>query len=468
MAFAQLDQAKEMMAQAGAQPGVPEANTKMVVAYLDFIKEYIPQLDSLSLKVTPEPDMLGLSLKLAARPDSELARLLVRDPAMKQGYRLAGFLNSPAAVKLIAKTNKPLFTKLNTVFVEMFTQAMGGTLSETQIRNWKAMMADSVDNMGHEAAIAFSFAPAMPPVAIKEVIYVTNPKAVLDRMNMSMQLANDIYKSMGIDATLAVQPEGQLYKGVQIHALKFDMKAPPEAGEAEKMMVESMLSSAFNFKFAAADSFMLVAGGPDADRDLRQLIDQALSGRDAAATGDIRTAMVVIPDASSTDFVASVNVIRLVSGVGTMMSAMPIPGGQLFGAMFSELNVPTKSCLAIASIGAKLQENMTAGGGESRMVTGPGAAEPGEMTFDFGEMDKPGNTVTLKITGVEDDATEDAITDKLQTMTDGNHSMSWFKMGGVLTVELSPVKDVEAFVRRIDFGTVTKVEERTISVEVSK
>ena len=492
MAFAQLDQVKEMMAQAGTQPGVPEANTKMVVAYLDFIKQYATQLDSLSLNITPEPDTLQLSLKLAAKPNTELAGLLVRDPAMKPGYLLAGFLNSPSAINFVAKTNKPLFTKLNTVMIDMFTQAMGDTLTPAQIRNWEAMMTDSADNMGQEVAIAFSFAPAMPPIAIKEVIHVPDPKAALDQVNMGLQMANDMYKSMGLDATLAAEPE-QLYKGVQIHALRFDMKAPPEATEEEKLMFESMFGSGFNFKFAAAGSFMLVAGGPDVDRDLRQLIDQALSGTVPSPIGDIRAAMIAIPNADSTDFVASVNAIRLLSGMGAMMSVMPIPGGQMMGQMFSGLDVPTKSCLAlagkidngaatlqialpkqhlleIAAIAAKLQGTMASGATGPGMLTGPGEGGDTEgFTMDFGNLDSPENSVTIKIMGIADDATQDAITDKLKTMTDGGgHSMSSMKMGGVLTVELSPVKDVEAFARKIDFGKVTGVEGKTVTVQVNK
>jgi hypothetical protein len=46
--------------------------------------------------------------------------------------------------------------------------------------------------------------------------------------------------------------------------------------------------------------------------------------------------------------------------------------------------------------------------------------------------------------------------------------MSLMKMGGVLTVELSPVKDVEAFARKIDFGKVTEVKDRTVTVQVNK
>ncbi len=51
-------------------------------------------------------------------------------------------------------------------------------------------------------------------------------------------------------------------------------------------------------------------------------------------------------------------------------------------------------------------------------------------------------------------------------MTDGSsHSMSSYHTGDVYTVNISPVTDVDAFAQKIDFGKVTKVEERTVYVD---
>lgn len=79
----------------------------------------------------------------------------------------------------------------------------------------------------------------------------------------------------------------------------------------------------------------------------------------------------------------------------------------------------------------------------------------------------PEETVTLKITGVPGQVERDEIKETLKTMTDGSgHSMSSSYAGGTMNVELAPVSDVQAFADRIDFGTVTSVEGRTVNVAV--
>ncbi len=89
------------------------------------------------------------------------------------------------------------------------------------------------------------------------------------------------------------------------------------------------------------------------------------------------------------------------------------------------------------------------------------------FTFDLGDTENAADSITIKITGIPDDAAEDAITDKLLEMMDVG-SMDWTTVDDVLTVEITPVKDVEAFARKIDFGKVTEVKDKTITVQVAK
>lgn len=77
----------------------------------------------------------------------------------------------------------------------------------------------------------------------------------------------------------------------------------------------------------------------------------------------------------------------------------------------------------------------------------------------------PATTVTIELTGISDDADRDTVQETLKEMTDGNsHSMRTFSTGNSLTVHLSPVSDVDAFVNAIDFGEVTDVNGRTVKV----
>lgn len=78
----------------------------------------------------------------------------------------------------------------------------------------------------------------------------------------------------------------------------------------------------------------------------------------------------------------------------------------------------------------------------------------------------PAKTVTVEITGVNDNEDRDDIQETLKGMTEGSgHAMSSSSSGDKMTVKLSPVGDVQAFSQKINFGKVTEVDGRTVKVE---
>lgn len=78
----------------------------------------------------------------------------------------------------------------------------------------------------------------------------------------------------------------------------------------------------------------------------------------------------------------------------------------------------------------------------------------------------PEQTVTIKVTGVQGEAQKEKILEELKGLTDtGAHTMTSYMTGGELTVQLAPVADPEAFSKKITFGSVTAVEDRTVKVK---
>ena len=77
----------------------------------------------------------------------------------------------------------------------------------------------------------------------------------------------------------------------------------------------------------------------------------------------------------------------------------------------------------------------------------------------------PATTVTIEISGINDDDDCEEVQETLMGMADGSsHSMTTFRSGDKMTINLSPVGDVRAFSRKINFGEVTEVEGRTVKV----
>jgi hypothetical protein len=77
----------------------------------------------------------------------------------------------------------------------------------------------------------------------------------------------------------------------------------------------------------------------------------------------------------------------------------------------------------------------------------------------------PAKMVTIEVTGATTDADRRRIQDAVKKWVDGSsHMMTTMHSGQSFSIDLSPVTDVDAFAKKIDFGEVTKVDGRKISV----
>ena len=77
----------------------------------------------------------------------------------------------------------------------------------------------------------------------------------------------------------------------------------------------------------------------------------------------------------------------------------------------------------------------------------------------------PATSVTVVVSGIESEESRQAVKSTLEDMTDGSgHMMSTSIRGSTMTTTVSPVSDVDSFLKKIDFGTVTNVDGRNIDV----
>ena len=78
----------------------------------------------------------------------------------------------------------------------------------------------------------------------------------------------------------------------------------------------------------------------------------------------------------------------------------------------------------------------------------------------------PAVTVTVEISGISAESDREDVKESLEGMTDGSsYSTNSSHSGSKMTISLSPVSDVDAFVKKINFGTVTEVKGRTVKVD---
>jgi hypothetical protein len=79
----------------------------------------------------------------------------------------------------------------------------------------------------------------------------------------------------------------------------------------------------------------------------------------------------------------------------------------------------------------------------------------------------PAKTVTVKIHGLTDDDDRDLVEEQLDSLLDdeGTHLKTIVSVGDEVTMELSPVTDVQRFAQAIDFAKVNSVNGRTVDLQ---
>jgi len=312
----QLEEVKQTLTEMPEQPGMTMEPEKIIKMYVDFYKLFTEQAKSVTLNLTPSPEVLRLAITLAANPDTDLAGFLVKNPKAENNFTLTGYLDQPAAVNALAKVNKATFPAMNLRFMELFMDIASDSFGPEKRQKWTKAITDSCDATGDEMAITFSFAPGTPPFALKEIIQLRDEQKYRDAMKQTLEMINDFYKSMGMPMTFTFEENTSQYNGVAIDTARIKFNTPQDADDPGTQMVKAMYGDALEYKMAITNKFLLLEIGPDAETKLKALIDKVKTSTPGQPTNDITVALAAIPNAAKTDFIASVNILRLISGVG--------------------------------------------------------------------------------------------------------------------------------------------------------
>lgn len=358
-AFEELDNAMEEMEKAQRQvqtdPNCPqiaglstemlETQQAMMKMYVTMLRDMAEQTRFMSITANISPDVLSFDFTLSATPDSELAGILTRDKPFDPDFKLAGYLDNSDAIQQVIRINKPMLAILNDAMFDMMGDSFSDALSEEEFDLWKKTASASTDAMGGEMAISFSYAKGMPPMRLTEIIVVDDPEAFAEMMTIGIENADKLYKAMGAPMSLELNRATDSHNGVSIDTMTITLDLPDDDPGTE--MIKAMYGDIFEIKMATVDNLLLVTMGQEAQGDIVSLIDKVKAGP-AGPGGDLKVAFETVTDAGNANAVASINVIRLASGLGDMLQGMPMIG-QMVSAFLDKLNVPTQSCLAMSA-----------------------------------------------------------------------------------------------------------------------
>jgi len=343
-AFTEAEQGPMGMGCAPGQPPMENFGEIMKV-YLDMIKAFLQQGKYASISVKPEPSVLRIKETLAAKPDTEMAKLLTADPTLPKENKLVAQLGDGAAITVAAKVDKASMEKLSKLGMSFMKAAGTNDPNATdEMAKWERLCTDSVDSMGQVLAFSLKANPgAKPPFAVEYIVEIKDKEKYDKVFNESTQLMKtggfaQMYKNMGIETSFDVERGVGEYNGITIDSAKLAMKVA-DTNSPEAQMIQAMYGEGFEYRMAHLNGLYLVAVGGDPDANIRKMIDSVKAGADKQSGAEITAAMTLLGGPKDADFVGTFNYIRLMAMVtGFAPMPMPIPFDQ----------IPTKSNIAFA------------------------------------------------------------------------------------------------------------------------
>ncbi len=352
MVLSQMDMAQQNMPtnELGKMGDFVKMYFKM---YAETFKTFAGDADSVTIAITPDAANLALDVSLKAKDGSETAQMLVSNPKAEDDYTFTGYLNSDLAINGLVKMNQPSLQRMYDKFFDILDAIDDEKTQSETLEKMKEITEKSLAAMGSEAAFSFSYSGNQPPFTLTEVVAVKDMATIKELMNDSWSMAGDFYAEMGLPLTFDYQAATSTYKGATIDTISIDMTAMIKSDDPNNPMtkaIEQIYGDSLTYIFAHDKNKYYVTMGGDAEAVVKKLIDQEAS---APATGEVKAAIDLLQKGGYNDFACSINIIKLLSGLGDMMKNMeglqssdcpqPMPT-ELFSGLGS---IPTQSSLAM-------------------------------------------------------------------------------------------------------------------------
>ena len=344
MALGQLEQIKAKMAEC-ADPNMPGpmANPAAIMgAYAGLLETLMKETKAVTLTANPKPTVLNLTVSVSAVPGTDMANMLVAEDKAPKENKLLGYLEDGAMMNFAFKVNKTLWNQINDKGIDLMAAIVDESMTSEDIAKWKTLATDSISSLGGSMVCSFSIdTKNKPPFALKYVMAIEDEKTFNRVIEEAVEMFNssgitDFYKKMGMDTSFTIKRGVDSYKGVSIDSAKLVMK-PADTNSPQAQMINAMYGDGFDYRWAMIDGLCVYAIGGDVDSAIRELIDEVKGGGSKQMASEIKSALTLLPDAGSADFMATYNLMRVFK---MAMSMAPVP--------MPQMDVPTKSNIVFA------------------------------------------------------------------------------------------------------------------------
>ena len=343
-----IEEVREMLKKAQADAPEPMADPEKIMdMYAEIFKVLMNELQYYSIALNPSAKALKITETVSARKGTDLAEVLSGGDKKAGAGKLA-YLEDGAMMNFVSNVNPSFMAKSYAGLIDLIAELGITTIAEEDMTKIKALVADSFEAMGDSVAInMFVDGKEDFPFALKYVIELKDEKKFARVIDEEMKMMEsgvmaDFYKGMGMTIDAKVKRGIGEYKGVSIDSAKLKFEST-EPDSQQGKMIEAMYGDGFDYRWAILEGYCVYAIGPDADSQIRELIDRVKAGGPKKMGPEMKKALALIKNADQADFAGTFNFVRMLTMVTSMMQKVPQPGPAM-----PNIDMQSKSSIAFA------------------------------------------------------------------------------------------------------------------------
>ncbi len=344
--FGGLEKMKAQLEKAKESGEVPPIDTAGIISFYGGIFRMLMEgTEHIMVGLSPTSEICNVTVSVKPVPGSEF-ETMVGSPADGDFTNLLGYLDDGAMMNIASKIDRKSMNASYMKLFELFGEMMSESISEKELKKMKKLTTKMIDAMGDSLAMSFGFGEESSLFEIKYIIEVGKKKAfkkVIEKELQMMQdgMFNKLYKGFGLEMDFKVERDADTYRGIDIDAAKLEFKLGDDEGPQNRML-KQIFGEGLDYRLAFVDNYCIYSIGADADKGIRELIDQVKSGGPKEIGSEMKAALDMIPKSKQAEAVGTYNYVRILNMLPNMMF---VPDG----AGLTKLKVPTKSNIAFAS-----------------------------------------------------------------------------------------------------------------------
>jgi len=307
MVKAQLEKAKE------SGEGPPIDPTGIINFYGGIFKMVLEGTENVTVALAPSAEACSVTVGVKAVPETEMAAMVGSPIEGDFGNKL-GYLDNGAMINLGAKIDRSSMKIGYMKLFELMGQMIPDGIPEADLEEIKTLTTKGINALGDSIAVSIGVnGKGSTPFWGKYVIDVKDEKAFKEVLEKELKMMEDgafgeLYKGFGMEMDVKINRGAGTYKGVTIDAAKVNFKISEKSMQSR--MIENMFGDGLDYSWAFVNNNCVYTIGGDADKMIRELIDQVRAGGPKKIGADMKAAMDAIPGSGQADVVGTFNYVR--------------------------------------------------------------------------------------------------------------------------------------------------------------